>query len=452
MPNFKQMLHLKRLASVLIGLIIVWALACVQQSHAQTPPDFQGRYIAAISDADMRAYAYIDGQLGEPRGIDQLSLVTLPLPATPALTSSIEVSNSVINPVYSLVASQDGNTNFIAETKEQREPGDRLISDLDLGTTLRAVDVSNPTAPRVIAEVEVGIDPQGVSLDASGTTLALATKEPDAPLTFVTFTNGRFGKPIQLPMGGFSPVPELRDSGMLPHHVEWHPTADVIAVNANFRGQVQFFQVIRDDNGEVSDVVPWGNRVVTSKWPMSGKFSPDGRFYVTNDLQWGPDVRGFYVNSPPSQLTVIELAPLDAGDEAQHFVVGGISLPRHAESIAFSNDGTLIATNNIGQTWLALDEPGYSQSSLSLVQFDTATGQTVHAGDWTFEGILPEGIDFDASDQYIVAGVFEYETPEPRQGALEFWHVVRAENTPRLERTDYVIETGPGAHSLIVVN
>ncbi|MEL6223823.1 MAG: hypothetical protein AAFR31_14415 [Cyanobacteria bacterium J06627_8] len=446
------MLNFKRLSVVLIGAITTLALIGIQQIQAQTPPNFQGRYIAAISDADMRAYAYIDGQLGEPRGTDQLSLVSLPLPSAPVLTSSIEVSNSVINPVYSLIASQDGNTIFVAETKEQREPDDQVIGDLDLGSTLRAVDVSDPAAPRVIAEVDVGIDPQGVDLDASGTTLALATKDPDAPLTFVTFANGRFGEPTQLPMRGFLPVAELLDGGMLPHHVEWHPTADVIAINANFRGQVQFFQVVRDVDGDVSDVVPWGNRVVTSKWPMSGKFSRDGRFYVTNDLQWGPDVRGFYVNAPPSQLTVIELAPLDAEDEAQHFVVGGVSLPRHAESIAFSNDGTLIATSNIGQTWLAPDEPGYSQSSLSLVQFDTVAGQVTHAGDWTFDGILPEGIEFDASDQYVVAGVFEYETPEPRQGALEFWRVLRDGETPRLERTDYVIETGPGAHSLIVVN
>ena len=444
------MLYLKKLAAALAGLIVVLVLAWAQPSPAQLPPDFQGRYIAAISDADMRAYAYIDGQLGEPRGTDQLSIVTLPLPDSPTLTSSIEVSNSVINPVYSLVASQDGNTIFVAETKEPREPDDQLISDLDPGTILRAIDVSDPAAPRVIAEVEVGIDPQGVSLDASGTTLALATKEPEAPLTFVTFTEGRFGEPIQLPMRGFSPVAELPDGGMLPHHVEWHPTADVVAVNVNFRGQVQFFRVVRDAAGNVSDVVPWGNRVITSKWPMSGKFSRDGRFYVTNDLQWGADVRGFYVNAPPSQLTVIELAPLDQ-DEAQHFVVGGVSLPRHAESIAFSNDGSLIATNNIGQTWLSPEEPGYSQSSLSLVQFDMASGQLTHAGDWVFDGILPEGIAFDATDQYVVAGVFEYETPEPRNGALEFWRVVENADAPSLERTDYVIETGPGAHSLIVV-
>lgn len=447
------MISLKRIAITFIGFITVLVVAYMQQvkAQAQVPPNFQGRYIAAISDADMRAYAYIDGRLGQPRGTDQLSIVNLPLPAIPALTSSIEVSNSVINPVYGLVASQDGNTIFVAEPKEQREPEDQVIGDLDLGTMLRAVDVSNPTAPHIIAEVEVGIDPQGVDLDASGTTLALATKNPEAPLTFVTFTNGQFGTPVQLPMRGFSPIPELSDRGMLPHHVEWHPTADVIAVNANVRGQIQFFKIVRNADGGVSDIMPWGNRVVTSKWPMSGKFSSDGRFYVSNDLHWGSDVRGVYLNAPPSQLTVIELAPLDQrGNDAQHFVVGGVSLPRHAESIAFSNDGTLIATSNIGQTWLSPNEPGYSQSSLSLIRFDTTTGQMMLAGDWSFDGILPEGIAFDASDQYVVAGVFEYETPEPRRGALEFWRVTQ--NSTALERTDYRIETGPGAHSLIVVN
>lgn len=75
-----------------------------------------------------------------------------------------------------------------------------------------------------------------------------------------------------------------------------------------------------------------------------------------------------------------------------------------------------------------------------------------HAGDWTFDGILPEGIAFDASDQYVVTGVFEYDTPESRQGALEFWRVNRAGEMPQLEPIAYVIETGPGTDSLIVVD
>ena len=46
---------------------------------AQQPPDFEGRYIAAISDGDMRAYAYIDGLIGEKRGPDELAIIGLPL-------------------------------------------------------------------------------------------------------------------------------------------------------------------------------------------------------------------------------------------------------------------------------------------------------------------------------------------------------------------------------------
>ena len=432
-------------------LLAILALCAAPPVWAQSPPDFQGRYIAAISDADMRAYAYIDGQLGAPRGTDQLSILSLP-PQGTTPTGVAEVSNSVINPVFSIAAAPDGDTIFVAETRQQREPEDTTINDLDPGTTLRAVDVRDPAAPMVMASVDVGPQPQGVSVSADGRTLVLATANPAAPLVFVTYGPDGFGEPVALPLEGLSPMPELLDQGLLPNHAEWHPTADIVALTFNFRSQVQFYQVERAADGTVTGIRPWGNRLVTSKWPMSGLFSPDGRFFVTNDLQWGPDVRGFYIDAPPSQLTVIEVSALDA-DEARHFVVGGVSLPRHAESLAFSNDGSLIATSNIGQTWPSDDLRGqYTPSTLSLVAFDPQTGQTGHLGDWAFDGILPEGIAFDAADRYVVAGVFEYEGPEPRRSALEFWRVVHDGARPSLEPTGFAVETGPGAHSLIVVD
>ncbi|MEO1474255.1 MAG: hypothetical protein AAFS03_10045, partial [Pseudomonadota bacterium] len=92
-------------------------------AQSQEPPGFDGRYIAAISDGDMRAYAYIDGQLGARRGPDELALVGLPILGE-RLTSRIEVSNTVINPVYSIAAAPDGNTVFVAETHTGQEPGD----------------------------------------------------------------------------------------------------------------------------------------------------------------------------------------------------------------------------------------------------------------------------------------------------------------------------------------
>ena len=436
-----RLLSIPALASALLALPAV----------AQEPPDFQGLYIAAISDGDMRAYAYIDGELGLPRGPDQLSMI--PLPLDQALkVNSIEVSNTVMNPVFSIAATPDGDTIFVAETHRQREQGDRVIGDLQAGTTLRAIDVSNPSRPQVVDEVAVGTEPQGVSVSADGRSVVLATKTPGAPLTFVSWANNAFGEVRQFGLGDISPMTELLDQGLFPHHAEWHPSADLVAITFNFRGQVRFYQVERDAAGTVESVTQWGNAVQTSKWPMSGKFSPDGRFFVTNDLQWGADVRGFYVDAPPSQLTSIELAPLDA-EQPRHFVVGGASVPRHAESLAFSNAGDLIATLNIGQTWIPEGETGHSLSSLSLIRFDPESGHMRRLGDWTFDGILPEGIAFDASDRYVVAGVFEYEGAEPRRSGLEIWEVVGATgSTPALADTGYRIPTGPGAHSLIVVN
>ncbi|MEL7080541.1 MAG: hypothetical protein AAGK82_03930 [Pseudomonadota bacterium] len=422
-------------------------------AYAQQPPDFEGRYIAAISDGDMRAYAYIDGQIGEKRGPDELALIGLPLVST-ELTGRIEVSNSVINPVYSIAHSPDGNTIFVAETATPQEDGDVTIRDLQPGTTLRAIDVSDLSAPRVIDEVEVGNRPLGVSVSPDGRTLVLATKTRGSPLTFVTFADGAFGEAQQFPLQNVSEMPELLDGGQLPHHAEWHPTEDVVAVTLNLRNQVQFYRVDRAEDGSVSGISQWGNSVATNKWPMSGKFSHDGRHFVTNDLGWGPDLgpdrNGTY--APPSTLTSIRLAGLD-DDEPRHFSMGGVSVPQHAESINFSNDGTMIVTLNLGQTWIPEGEPGHSLSSLTLVEFDAETGLIEHAGDWEMLGILPEGVAFDAADRYVVAGIYEYDGPEPRASALEFWRVQRdAGEAPRLVPTGYAVETGPGAHSLVVVN
>lgn len=429
------------------------SLLSVPSAIAQPLPDLQGRYIAAISDGDMRAYAYIDGQIGEKRGADALSLIGLPLQSG-NVSASIEVSNSVINPVYSIAASPDGNTVFVAETHTAQEPGDVTIRDLQPGTTLRAIDVSDLSAPRVIDSTEVGNRPLGVSVSPDGRTLVLATKTAGSPLTFVPFTDGAFGEPRQFALQNVSEMPELFDKGQLPHHAEWHPTEDIVAVTLNLRGQVQFYRVIRDASGAVSEIAQWGNAVATTKWPMSGKFSRDGRFFVVNDLKWGPDIgpnrNGTY--APPSQLVSIQLAPLEA-DAPRHFIISGANVPQHAESIAFSNAGDLIVTLNLGQTWVPEDQPGHSLSTLSLVRFDPANGHLTHLGDWEMLGILPEGVAFDASDQYVVAGVYEYEGPEPRASALEIWRVKRQPDRPaRLVPTGFSIPTGPGAHSLIVVN
>lgn len=426
------------------------ALSSPGIAMAGAPEDFAGRYIAAISDGDMRAYAYIDGVLGPDRGPDELAIVDLSADATP--TARIEAPNTVINPVYSIAATPDGNTVFIAETVEGRGPDATMLSDLASGRMLRAYDLSNPAAPRLVDEVEVGHRPLGVSVSPDGRTLVLATKTSGDPLAFVTWGADGFGPVRRFALEGVSAMPELPDQGLLPHHAEWHPERDLVAVTFALRNQVRFYAVTRGEDGAVAAIEQQGNAVTTTKWPMSGKFSRDGRFFVSNDLKWGPDVAGFYLNAPGSTLTSIRLGD-PAQESPRHIIVGGAPVPRHAESMAFSNAGDLIATLNIGQTWLAPSEPGHSLSSLSLLAFDAETGLLRRLGDWAMEGILPEGVAFDAADNWVVTGIYEYEGPEPRASGLEFWRVHRVPGeAPMLVSSPHRVETGPGAHSLIVVN
>jgi hypothetical protein len=66
--------------------------------HAQfqlSNVDFQGRFLAVLSDADMQASAYIDGQLSDrtPEMVDTLTLIPLGNDRSPI---TLEVSNSVM--------------------------------------------------------------------------------------------------------------------------------------------------------------------------------------------------------------------------------------------------------------------------------------------------------------------------------------------------------------------
>jgi hypothetical protein len=84
-------------------------------------------------------------------------------------------------------------------------------------------------------------------------------------------------------------------SSRLNRHGWWHPNGRYIAVNLVDRAQVVLYEVIRDGDGSVSAVRPWGNRVQSNKFPFVGRFSPDGCYYITSDIQWGIDTKGFMV-------------------------------------------------------------------------------------------------------------------------------------------------------------
>src|SRR5439155_934782 len=81
--------------------------------------DVSGHYIVSICDADTPATALADSKLGEhdPKAVDALTVLALPIrePETP--WAQISVSNSVVGPPDALAVSGDGKTAVVIESR-----------------------------------------------------------------------------------------------------------------------------------------------------------------------------------------------------------------------------------------------------------------------------------------------------------------------------------------------
>ncbi len=66
--------------------------------------------------------------------------------------------------------------------------------------------------------------------------------------------------------------------------------------------------------------------------------------------------------------------------------------------------------------------PGSTKhSSLTLLTLSTDTGQLTPMGSFPFEGILPEGITFDATGDYLAVANFSHFNPAVKGGSIDFW-------------------------------
>lgn len=65
------------LAVTAIALAASPLSVAAQERDLSAPLDFQGRMLVSVSDADMVASAYVNGQLGPREGQDALSVIAL---------------------------------------------------------------------------------------------------------------------------------------------------------------------------------------------------------------------------------------------------------------------------------------------------------------------------------------------------------------------------------------
>lgn len=436
------------LAALLYGLLQLIepvALAPV----TRTPATFTGRALLVASDADMVATAYADAQLDRVPGIeDALSVVSLPLDAAAPAVAPVPVSNSVMSWPQIIAVSPDGRRAYVAEVRSRPAEGIQAldtIDDMPAGARVTVVNIANPAQPTVIESVAVGRNPEHLSISPDGRFLAVNLMEPGRELLIIRLqADGRLGDRAYFPV----PTDGMRQDNQA---AIWHPSGKFLAMTQHQNQRVGFYQ-IDITNEDAITVTPYGEPLTVGNHLSHARFTADGRFLLVPDLKWStrttPTLN--YLLNPSGEMIAIRFEP-DSGQPPE--VVSRVEVGLSPEGFALSPDNSLIATVNMRRTYLPSYVPawrGKPYSSLSLVQFNSTSGELTVVDEYGFEGLLPEQATFDAAGESLAVVIYNDREPSPRAGAIEFWTVV-SEETPRLERTGTRMPVVRGAHDIVLV-
>lgn len=373
----------------LVAIAVVLALSACS-------PDTQGvtvERIVALSDGDHAASTYIDGRLGDAGHRDQLSTVSV-LDGV-VRTAHVDVPNSVTAAPEVLALSPDGGTAFVAERLAQRRPGDTTASQLGVGRTVTAVDIRDLATPTVIASTAVGDSPEALAVSPDGRQIAVVTNPPRAAVVeLIGWAGDRFTTSVRAPLA----------DGALATNVQWHPNGKALAVNVDNRDRVEFHTVEQRPDGS-HGLRPWGQPVPVGRDPFVGRFTPDGKHYLT--ANWGRDL-STTVAAQRLPRTRSTLSVIEVDDGGQHRVVDTDETDKSSEGLAVSPDGRLVATVNMRGTAFPPASPLHDgEASVSLLRLDPGSGALTKIGDYPLPAVLPEGGTFDRSGGYFIATSFE---------------------------------------------
>jgi DNA-binding beta-propeller fold protein YncE len=343
------------------------------------------------------------------------------------------------------VLSRDGRTAYVIEKKTPPSNNNSRFDQLPSGNSVRAVSLSDPMRPRVAQTVVVGSDPEMLSINPESTLLALPTAQAGQRLQFVPLNpQGRMGAVQNVAAPGIA-----ADAFMT--NISWHPSGQFIAISLPLNNEVRFFRVNKAPSGAIS-LIAWGRPTKLGKFASSGYFTPDGRFFISNVLQWGTDVEGFFINPPAGQLQSTRFLAEGNPETLTHELISSVTVGQNPESFRLSPDGALVVTANLRGSGLLWNDPRLTlQSSLTLVSVNRQTGQLSAVREYGFDGMLPQGLQFDADGKSLAITLMDQFDLTRRTGSIEFWRVNTGGQGPSLERTGFRATVVRGPYQLALI-
>ncbi|KAF3800036.1 hypothetical protein GCG54_00015619 [Colletotrichum gloeosporioides] len=410
--------------------------------------DFQGRFLVAISDADMVSSAYTDGQIGPPQGSDTLSIIQITDNPETWKVSNVSVGNAVVGPPTAMTVTPNGRYAIVVETLGPRSSANpnTTMSELPSSRKITVIDLIDLDRPAVVDTVEGFLQPSTVSVNAAGDLVAvthtLAGSGVETPVALYQFQQGKLS---------LLSTPAIPDwpSGNLLMDAAFHPELDILALTDYSQPRLTLVRVIRQ--GSETKLERWGNSLSLETAPYTAKFTPDGRYVLSNAMYVGPDIE-----APRGTISSIRLeASQEQNGDPHHSIVSRAEVGVMPEGLAVSPDGLWAVTANLERSTPALDSPSQGFfSSLSLLRVEPANGTLSTVGTYAFDGILPEGVVFDSSSRFVASTTFDQYDGRIPGGSIDMWRISGDHADPtRVEfvKTSVSVPVVRGPHVIAMV-